>query len=69
MAKQREEDRLLLTVLTPRGAILATFRQKVAEIDLLVDVGDTLTLGLPRYEPFLADPRIERVRKESGSGD
>ncbi|MBI2372154.1 MAG: hypothetical protein HYV08_18320 [Deltaproteobacteria bacterium] len=64
VAKQREPDRLLLTVLTPQGAILAIFRQKVPEIDLLVDLGDHLTLALRRYEPFVEDPRVQRVRKE-----
>ncbi|MFQ5830175.1 MAG: hypothetical protein ACE5JD_13615 [Candidatus Methylomirabilia bacterium] len=61
--KQRQRGRLLLTVLTPQGAILATFKERVPEIDLLVNEGDQLTLSLPRYEPFVEDPAIERVRK------
>lgn len=66
--KQREADRLLLTVTTGQGAILATFKKQVAEIDLLVEQGDALTLALRGYEPFVADPAIERVRKPKRPG-
>lgn len=66
--KQREGDRLLLTVATPEGSILVTFRKKVTEIELLVAEGDTLTLALRRYEPFVENPEIERVRKPKSSG-
>ncbi|SRR6266480_2393420 len=62
--KLREAERLLLTVQTTQGAILVTFKKKVAEIDLLVQQGDTITLGLSRYEPFVDEPAIERVRKQ-----
>lgn len=66
-AKRLGEDRLLLTVVTPEGATLATFTKRVNEIDLLVEAGDTLTLSMPEYDPFLRDPDIERVVKpESG---
>ena len=56
VAKQREPERLLLTVLTPQGALLATFKERVAETALLVEVGDSVTLILPRYEPFVEGP-------------
>jgi hypothetical protein len=62
--KVREGDHLLLTVQTTQGTVLATFRKKVAEIELLVQQGDTLTLTVSRYEPFVSDPAIERVRKQ-----
>ena len=61
--KLREGDRLLLTVQTSQGSFLVTFKKKVAEIDLLVQQGDTLTLALSRYEPFVDEPAIVRVRK------
>ena len=61
--KLREGDRLLLTVQTSQGSFLVTFKKKVAEIDLLVQPGDTLTLALRRYEPFVDEPVIERVRR------
>jgi hypothetical protein len=64
MRKQREGERLLLAVQTAQGAILVTFKKKVAEIDLLVQQGDIVTLGLSRYEPFVDEPAIERVRKQ-----
>ncbi len=65
MRKQREPDRLLITVVTPRGAILATFKKKIPEVDLLVAEGDALTLGLRRFEPFVEDPAIQSVRKKT----
>lgn len=62
--KLREGERLRLTVQTTQGSVLATFKKKVSEIDLLVQQGDTVTLALGRYEPFVEDPSIERVRKQ-----
>jgi len=62
--KQLEPDRLLLTVSTPQGALLATFEEQITEIDLLVEEGDTVTLGgLTGYEPFVNDPRVKGVMK------
>jgi len=63
--KPREPDRLLITIVTPRGAILATFNTRIPEVDLLVAEGDALTLGLRRFEPFVEDPAIESVRKKT----
>ncbi len=63
LARQREPDRLLLTVETSEGALLATIREKIEEIGLLVDIGDTLTFELRRYSPFIDDPTIAGVRK------
>ncbi len=61
--RQRDGDRLLLTINTPQGAALATFTDKVAEIDLLVEEGDTVTLALGEYEPFVDNPSIRAVKK------
>jgi hypothetical protein len=66
--KQQEPDRLLLTVVSGPGAVLATFRKKIAEINLLVEEGDTVTLALSGYQPFVDDPPIERVRKQKPEG-
>jgi hypothetical protein len=66
VAKQEKMPWLLLTINTPQGAILATFRKKVDEIALLVEVGDQIELILRSYEPFVEDPRIKRVRKGDG---
>jgi hypothetical protein len=63
LGKRQEEGRLLLTVDAQQGAALATFSERVAEIDLLVDVGDTITLGVTGYEPFIDDPAFRGVRK------
>ncbi len=62
--KQRDQDRLLMTVTTQDGTILATFRQQVAEIDLLVEDQDSITLDVRQYEPFLNDPLVLKVNKQ-----
>jgi len=64
MSKQRKGDRLLLTVQTSEGAILATFKKRLMEIDLLVAEGDMLTLARTGYRAFMKDPAIGRVRKQ-----
>ncbi len=64
VAKQRKQDWLLITINTPQGAILATFKTKVEEIELLVERGDIIGLAHRRYEPFIEDPVIKRVKKE-----
>jgi len=67
LREERREDRYLITLKTPEGAILATFRERAAEVDLLVDPGDRVTLALRGYAPFVADPRIARVMKRDQS--
>jgi hypothetical protein len=70
LAMQLEETqppRLLLTVQAEQGALLATFTEQVAEINLLVDEGDTITLGVARYEPFVENPSFQGVVKGEGS--
>jgi hypothetical protein len=62
--KQRDQDRLLMTVTTQDGTILATFRQQVAEIDLLVEEQDSITLDVRQYEPFVNDPLVLKVNKQ-----
>lgn len=61
--KSREEGRLLLTVSTPKGALLSTFTKQIAEIDLLVEEGDSIMLGITHYEPFVKDPHVKGVMK------
>ncbi len=58
-----ESRRLLLTVRGEQGAVLATFTRRVAEIDLLVAEGDTITLGVEEYRPFIENPEVRGVRK------
>ena len=72
--KLHDGGQLLLTIDTPEGAALATFTEKVPEINLLVETNDTVTLGLGGYEPFVDNPAIRGVRKarvapEPESGD
>lgn len=66
--KRLAEDRLLLTLVTGDGAVLATFTQRISEIDLLVAKGDTVGLSLDGYRPFVEDPQIVRVQKAGASG-
>lgn len=63
-AKQKKENVLLLTVNTPEGVLLATFRKKVDEINLLINEKDSIELTIPKYMPFIDDPKIMRVVKE-----
>lgn len=62
-AKSTEGDRLLLTVGSEAGATLVTFRRDIAEIDLLVSVGDSVRLAVDEYAPFIDDAEISRVMK------
>jgi small basic protein len=64
-----EKPRLLLSVDTDQGAVLATFTRNVAEIDMLVDEGDMVTLGVGAYEPFVSDPIVASVHKGQIAGD
>ena len=61
--KQRQEDRLLVTLTTQDGSILAIFQQQVPEIDLLIEKRDLVTVDVPQYEPFIHDPALLRVTK------
>ena len=63
--KQRDGNRLLVKITTAQGPMLVTFTQKVADLDVLLDGGDTVTLGTPGYATFVEDPVVEQV-KESG---
>ncbi|MDA8099017.1 MAG: hypothetical protein M0042_05270 [Nitrospiraceae bacterium] len=60
----KKENALLLTVETPEGVLLATFSKKVDEINLLVNVRDAVEFSLPKYLPFIDDPKIIRVERE-----
>jgi hypothetical protein len=61
--KQREGNRLLVKVSTTKGPMLVTFTQKVADLDVLLDAGDTVTLGTSGYATFIDDPLLERVKE------
>lgn len=61
--KERQQDRLLMTLTTRDGTILATFRKQVPEIDLLVEEQDSVTLDVKQYEPFVTDPPVIKVNK------
>lgn len=65
--KQREANRLLLKVATAQGPMLVTFTQKVAELDLLLESGDTVTLITTGYATFVEDPILERVKRQGSA--
>lgn len=68
-AKSAEVDRLLLTVGSEAGAMLVTYTKNVAEIDLLIDVGDSVLLVVDEYAPFINDAKIRRVIKSAESDE
>ena len=61
--KQIDQNRLLLTISASDGALLATFEKNLTEVALLVDQGDSITLDVHVYAPFVKDPPILRVKK------
>jgi len=64
VSKQREPNRLLVKIQTETGMILATYTKRVAEVDLLVEPGDTIALELRNDEPLVDDPPIARVQRK-----
>ena len=65
--KQRDGNRLLVKVTTAQGPMLVTFTQKVADLDVLLDPGDTVILVIPGYATFVEDPLLERVKEPARS--
>ena len=61
--KQRDGNRLLVKISTAQGPMLVTFTQKVADLDVLLDSGDTVTLMTSGYATFVDDPILERVKE------
>src|SRR5438477_2680488 len=65
--KQRDGNRLLVKISTAKGPMLVTFTQKVADLEVLLDAGDTVTLVTPAYATFVEDPTLERVKEPAGA--
>jgi hypothetical protein len=64
VSKEHKQATLLLTINTDQGALLATFKKKVPQIDLLVNTGDRIEFTINSYKPFIQDPFIKKVKKE-----
>jgi hypothetical protein len=64
--KQRDGNRLLVKVATPQGPMLVAFTDKVADLDVLLDPGDTVALVTTGYATFVDDPILERVKRPEG---
>ncbi len=62
-AKEKKGDALLLTVHTPEGVLLATFKKKADDVNLLVNENDEIKFILPKNMAFIDDPEIVRVVK------
>ena len=60
--KQRDGNRLLVKVATAQGPMLVAFTQKVGDLDVLLDPGDTITLVTAGYATFVDDPGLDRVK-------
>ena len=60
--KQRDGNRLLVKVTTAQGPMLVSFTQKAADLDVLLDPGDTVTFTTKGYATFVDDPGVERVK-------
>lgn len=69
LEKQHEENLLRMRISTDQGLMLATFSQKQADIDLLVQSGDQVKLRVQTFEPFVADPMIENVMRPALAGE
>ena len=65
--KDPQEDRVVLRVSTPDGVLLASFTENHADVDLLVELGSSIRLGVRRYQPFLDNPVILAVREPTNS--
>jgi hypothetical protein len=61
--KQRDGNRLLVKLTTAQGPMLVTFTQKVPDLEVLLDAGDTVTLVISGYATFIDDPNLERVKE------
>jgi hypothetical protein len=64
--KQRDGNRLLVKVATAQGPMLVSFTQKVGDLDVLLDPGDTVTLITTGYATFVDDPGLDRVKGPAG---
>lgn len=67
LSEERDGERLLLTIEAAQGAFIASFSRRVSEIALLVEPGDTVTISVEDYDPFIEDPDFEGVRKAHGA--
>jgi len=62
--KQRDANRLLVKVDTAQGPMLVVFTEKAADLDVLLDPGDTVTLLTSGgYATFVDDPALEGVKR------
>ena len=59
--KLRDGNRLLMKVNTAEGPKLLVFTEKSADLDVLLDPGDTVTLTAKGHGTFLEDPILDKV--------
>ncbi|MBX7192908.1 MAG: hypothetical protein K1X94_12660 [Sandaracinaceae bacterium] len=61
--ERREDDRLVLALRADDETMMATFRERIDDIDELVDVGDTVTLRMSGPGVFADDVPILHVSR------
>lgn len=65
--KKRLRDRLMVMINMPQGEVIATFTEKVGQIDFLIRPGDQVALGLAKYEVLVDNPPLAGVKRVDGS--
>lgn len=65
--KKRLRDRLMVMINMPKhGEVIATFTEKIGQIDFLIRPGDTVELGLAKYEVLVDNPPLAGVKRKDG---
>ncbi len=65
--KKRLRDRLMVMINMPQGEVIATFTDKIGQIDFLIRPGDEVALGLAKYEVLVDNPPLVGVKRVDGS--
>ncbi len=65
--KKRLRDRLMVMIhMKDHGEVIATFTEKIGQIDFLIRPGDTVALGLVKYEVLVDNPLLTMVKRVGG---
>ncbi len=65
--KKRLRDLLMVMINMPdHGEVIATFTDKIGQIDFLIRPGDTVSLGLVKNEVLVDDPPLTGVKRVDG---
>ncbi len=65
--KKRLRDRLMVMIhMEHHGDVIATFTDKIGQIDFLLRPGDTVELGLAIHEVLVDNPTLKMVERPDG---